>query len=196
MTPTGLVALRKAVALVHATRGLRLRITAGGCYLAEVGHDIVVRSSGTPMRFTPCQLRVALARAMVDRVAGRQVRAFGLPVGTDPEIHYGVTPPRAVVLPLGLIRRVEPSTTRLEFATTLPMRTTRELCDHHDVSHPCVDGAIDVRLSADDALAVTTVTVSGTAHHTNLLENFAYELLVACATEELVDPDWATMPLT
>jgi hypothetical protein len=29
-----------------------------------------------------------------------------------------------------------------------------------------------------------------------LSTTFAYKMLVACPTDELVDPDWATMPLT
>ena len=111
MTPTGFIALRKAIGLAHSTRGLRLRITHQGTYLAEIGHDVVVRTTGSPLRFTPCQLRVALARAFVDSIAGRGVRAFGLPVGHDPEIHYGIGCGVGAVLPLGLVHRVDDSRT-------------------------------------------------------------------------------------
>jgi hypothetical protein len=197
MTPTGLVAMRKAIALAHATRGLRLRITSGERYLAEVGHDVVERHSGLPRRFSPCRLRVSLSRAMVDRIAGRAVQAFGLPVGDDPQIHFGVTPPCATVLPFGLIRRVDAASSRFEYATTLPPATIRELCDQRDESaHPSLAGPIDVRLAADEMLAITTVTVIGAASDTNALEALSYELLLAGATEELADPEWATMPLT
>ena len=149
MTPTGFVALRKAVGLAHATRGLRLRFTHRGAYLAEVGHDVVVRTSGTPLRFTPCQVRMALARALVDSIAGRSVSAFGLPVGDDPEIHFGVGGDDAAVLPFGIVRR-----------------------------------------------EVTTVALSGSPGDTRVLENLAYEMLLGCAAEELVDPAWTTTALT
>jgi hypothetical protein len=192
-----MVALRKAVALAHATRGLRLRITHRGTYLAEVGHDVVERTSGAPLRLTPCQLRVSLVRAMADRIAGRRVRAFGLPVGDDPEIHFGVTPSCATVLPFGVIGRIDAGGSSFEFATTRRVATIRELCDRRrEGHHPCVGGEVALRLAFDEALAVTTVRVSGAAADTNVLDNLAYETLLACATEELVDPVWATTPLS
>ena len=192
MTPTGLVALRKSVALAHAPPDLRLRITHRGIYLAEVGHDVVVRHAGSPLRFTPCQLRVALSRALVDCLAGRRVSAFGLPIGHDPEIHYGVPHP-ASVLPFGVIRRIEPSGRRFEFATTASVDTISELCGRsHFAQHPCLVGKVDLRLVFDDAVAVTAVTLSGSPSDTSVLENIAYEVLLACAGEELADPAWTT----
>ena len=197
MTPTGLVALRKSVALAHATQGLRLRITHRGTYLAEVGHDVVVRDSGRPLRFTPCQLRVALSRALVDSLAGRRLSAFGLPIGHDPEIHYGVCPHGATVLPFGVIRRVEASGSRFEFATTTGVDTITELCATTNYAqHPCLAGQVDLRLAFDDAVAVTVATLSGSSPDTSVLESLAYEMLLACATEELVDPSWTRTPLT
>jgi hypothetical protein len=196
MTPSGLVALRKAVGLVHATRGLRLRITHRGSFLAEVGHDVVVRTSGSPLRFTPCQMRMALGRAVVDNIAGRAVSAFGLPVGNDPEIHFGVGN-GAAVLPFGIVRRVDTSIARFEFATTVPVDTIKELCQDTNYSHhPCLGGDVDLRLAFDEAVAVTTVALSGVPADTRVLENLVYEMLLGCATEELVDPAWATTPLT
>ena len=196
MTPTGLVALRKSVALAHATKGLRLRITHRGNYLAEVGHDVVVRNTGTPLRFTPCQLRVALSRALVDCLAGRRVSAFGLPIGHDPEIHY-VVPQAASLLPFRVIRHVEPSGSRFEFATTAGVETINELCGRTNYAqHPCLAGEVDLRLAFDDAIAVTAVTLSGSPADTSVLESIAYEVLLACATEELADPVWTTTPLT
>jgi hypothetical protein len=191
------VALRKSVALVHATRGLRLRITHRGNYLAEVGLDVVVRETGRPLRFTPCQLRVALGRALVDSLAGRRVSAFGLPTGHDPEIHFGVCPQGATVLPFGLIRRVDPTGCRFEFATTVGVDTITELCEGTNYAqHPCLAGQVELRLAFDEAVAVTAVTLSGSPSDTNVLESLAYEMLLACATEELVDPAWTTTPLT
>ena len=197
MTPTGFVALRKAVGLAHATRGLRLRFTHRGVYLAEVGHDVVVRTSGTPLRFTPCQVRMALARALVDRIAGRRVSAFGLPVGDDPEIHFGVGGDDAAVLPFGIVRRVDPSGSRFEFATTVALERITDLCEGTNYSHhPCLGGDVDLRLAFDEAVAVTTVALSGSPGDTRVLENVAYEMLLGCATEELADPAWTTTALT
>ena len=197
MTPAGLVALRKAVGLAHATTGLRLRITHRGRYLAEVGHDVVIRTSGSPLRFTPCEVRMALARALVDSIAGRGVSAFGLPVGSDPEIHYGVGCPAAAVLPFGVVRRIESASSRFEFATTVGVSSIGDLCRRTSYSHhPCLGGEIDLRLAFDEAVAVTSVTLSGSPSDTHLLENLAYEMLLACATEELVDPAWTTTALT
>jgi len=197
MTPTGFVALRKAVALAHATRGLRLRFTHHGVYLAEVGHDVVVRTSGAPLRFTPCQVRMALARALVDRVAGRGVSAFGLPVGDDPEIHIGVGGEDAVVLPFGIVRRVDRSGSRFEFATTVAVEQITHLCQRTNYSHhPCLGGVVDLRLAFDEAVAVTTVALSGSPGDARVLENLAYEMLLGCATEELVDPAWTTTAST
>jgi hypothetical protein len=196
MTPSGLVALRKAVGLAHATRGLRLRITHRGTYLAEVGHAVVVRTSGSPLRFTPCQMRMALGRAVVDNIAGRSVSAFGLPVGNDPEIHLDVGN-GAEVLPFGVVRRVDPSSSRFEFATTVPVETITDLCHNTNYSHhPCLDGDVDLRLAFDDAVAVTTVALSGVPADARVLENLVYEMLLGCAAEELVDPAWTTTPLT
>jgi hypothetical protein len=197
MTPTGFVALRKAVGLAHATRGLRLRFTHRGAYLAEVGHDVVVRTSGTPLRFTPCQVRMALARAIVDSIAGRGVSAFGLPVGSDPEIHFGVGGEGAAVLPFGIVRRVDRTGGRFEFATTVPVERITDLCQRTNYSHhPCLSGEVDLRLAFDEAVAVTTVALSGSPGDTRVLENLAYEMLLGCATEELVDPAWTTTALT
>lgn len=196
MTPTGFVALRKAVGLAHATRGLRLRFTHRGAYLAEVGHDVVVRTSGAPLRFTLCQVRMALARALVDRIAGRGVSAFGLPVGDDPEIHFGVGGD-AAVLPFGIVRRVDPSGSRFEFATTVALERITDLCEGTNYSHhPCLGGGVDLRLAFDEAVAVTTVALSGLPGDTRVLENLAYEMLLGCATEELVDPTWTTTAFT
>ena len=196
MTPSGLVALRKAVGLAHATRGLRLRITHRGSYLAEVGHDVVVRSTGSPLRFTPCQMRVALGRAVVDNIAGRAVSAFGLPVGDDPEIHFGVGN-GASVLPFGIVHRLDTSSSRFEFATTVSVDKITDLCTDTSYSHhPCLGGHVDLRLAFDDAVAVTTVVLSGIPADTRVLENLVYEMLLGCATEELVDPAWTTTPLT
>ena len=198
VTPTGFVALRKAVALAHATRGVRLRITHRGTYLAEVGHDVVVRTSGSPLRFTPCQLRVALGRALVDSIAGRSVSAFGLPIGHDPEIHYGVVGGTAgAVLPFGIVRRVDQRSSCFDFTTTVPVDDITALCRRTNYAqHPCLSGEVDLRLAFDEAVAVTTVTLRGPTDDTRVLENLAYEMLLGCATEELVDPAWATTPLT
>lgn len=135
--------------------------------------------------------------ALVDGLAGRRVGAFGLPIGHDPEIHFGVCPPAASVLPFGVIRRVEPSASRFEFATTAGVDTITELCERTNYAqHPCLAGQVDLRLAFDDAVAVTTVTLSGSPSDTSVLESLAYEVLFACATEELVDPSWTTTPLT
>lgn len=192
MTPAGFVALRKAVGLPHGTRGLRLRITHHGEYLAEVGHDVVVRTSGSPLRLTPCQVRLALARALVDSLAGRSVSAFGLPTGNDPEIHFGVGRD-AAVLPFGIVRRTDRSASRFEFATTVAVERITDLCQHTNYSHhPCLSDEVDLRLAFDDAVAITTVTLSGVSSDTRVLENLAYEMLLGCAAEELVDPAWTT----
>ena len=101
------------------------------------------------------------------------------------------------MLPFGVIRRVEPSASRFEFATTVGVDTITELCKRTNYAqHPCLAGQVDLRLAFDDAVAVTTVTLSGTLPDTSVLESLAYEVLFACATEELVDPSWTTTPLT
>jgi hypothetical protein len=192
MTPAGFVALRKAVGLAHGTRGLRLRFTHRGAYLAEVGHGVVVRTSGSPLRFTPCQVRMALARALVDSLAGRRVSAFGLPIGDDPEIHFGVGR-EAAVLPFGIIRRADGSSSRFEFATTVAVECITDLCHRTNYSHhPCLSDEVHLRLAFDDAVAVTTVTLSGVPSDARVLENLAYEMLLGCATEELAHPAWTT----
>ena len=103
----------------------------------------------------------------------------------------------AEVLPFGIVRRVDPSISRFEFATTVPVETITDLCQSTNYSHhPCLGGDVDLRLAFDDAVAVTTVALSGIPADTRLLENLVYEMLLGCAVEELVDPAWTTTPLT
>lgn len=95
------------------------------------------------------------------------------------------------------MRHADATRTRFEFATTVPVDCITELCERTNYSHhPCLCDGVDLRLSFDEAVAVTTVTLSGSPTDTQLLENLAYEMLLGCATEEIVDPAWTTTPLT
>ena len=95
------------------------------------------------------------------------------------------------------MRRVDRSGSRFEFATTAALETITDLCEGTNYSHhPCLGGGVDLRLAFDEAVAVTTVALSGSSGDTRVLENLAYEMLLGCATEELVDPAWTTTALT
>ena len=85
----------------------------------------------------------------------------------------------------------------VRFATTVGIDSITELCeDTNYAQHPCLAGPVDLRLVFDDAVAVTAVTLRGSPSDASVLENLAYEMLLACATEELVDPSWTRAPLT
>jgi hypothetical protein len=100
-------------------------------------------------------------------------------------------------LPFGIVRRLDTTSSRFEFATTVPVETITGLCQGTNYSHhPCLSGDVDLRLAFDDAVAVTTVALSGTPADTRVLENLVYEMLLGCAAEEFVDPAWTTTPLT
>ena len=83
---------------------------------------------------------------------------------------------------------------RLDRATRLGLDGARR----HDyyAQHPCLVGKVELRLVFDDAVAVTAVTLSGSRSDTNVLESIAYEVLLACASDELDDPAWTTTHLT
>lgn len=101
------------------------------------------------------------------------------------------------MLPFGIVRRADPTGTRFEFATTVPVECITERCERTNLTHhPCLCDTVDLRLAFDEAVAVTTVTLSGSPSDTRVLENLAYEMLLGCATEEIVDPAWTTTPST
>jgi hypothetical protein len=188
MTPAGIHALRKAAALAHHVRGVRVRLTHDGAYLAEVGHGVVACAEGNPVRLTPCQLRVALSRVIGDAVRGRGVAAFGLDAGIDPTVHLGVCRDGALAVhAFGLITDATGAATTCTFVTTIGEVAVAQLLDGSvDDGRPEL---IELRVRTDAELGTSVVELrSDELDHASLVV-VAYRLLAACGAEEL-DAPW------
>lgn len=189
MTPAGLVAVRKGAALVHAVPGMRLSVTHDGTPLAEIGHDVVVRTEGLPMRLTPCQLRVALLRVLDGSTRARPISAFGLPAGVDPAIHLGVSRARSMAVHgFGLVAWADATERGCAFATTVPRMVVEEVFDdmggHAEVT---------ARIRADEQLGTSVVDLVSESVRVDALVELAREAMVRCTVEELTLPSAAAV---
>ncbi len=189
MTPAGIVAFRKSAALVHAVAGLRLRITHDGRPLAEIGHDVVVRTEGLPMRLTPCQFRVALLRVLDGTTRARPISAFGLPPGIDPAIHLGVCHERPMAVHgFGLVAWSEGDMKGCSFAAALPREAAETVLTQ-------MPGHADVvaRVRSDQQLGTSVIDLASSMVTVDALVELARDAMVRCTVEELTMPPAAAV---
>jgi hypothetical protein len=184
MTPAGMVAFRKAAALVHSLPGLRLRITHDGTPLAEIGTDVCVRTEGLPRRLTPCQFRVALLRVLDGSTRARAISAFGLPAGVDPAIHLGVGQERSMAVHgFGLVAWADAQGAGCAFATTVRQALVEEVladAGGHEL--------VTTLVRDDEGLGTSLIELRSEHLRIDTVVGLARDLMVCCTVEELIAP--------
>jgi hypothetical protein len=176
----GLIVMRRAATLLHATPGLHARFTHDDRVLLDVLRPRHPGDAPAGRWLTPCAFRVAVGRAVESVRAGKALAVLGLDSGVDPALELGAA--SGTLRPGGIVHLPTLTGGELAFATT---------AGAHLVDAMAHAERIDVRCHADaltDATLVvhTVAPPSGSPAFADALERM-HTLLARSAVRELTD---------